>query len=145
MKYDTLSYSLKVWITSVLVAAILFQIPPLFKHISTFADILKSLSGYLIMCVFTAFFGFIFSFVTWIIFGLCILIIANLTPKPKLRSWLIFFIGILLATGTFVLIFSPFGVFDELSEYHNDIYLIPCTWVSIGLSIWYHNLNPSNP
>jgi hypothetical protein len=145
MKYDTLSYSLKVWITSVLLASMLFQIPPLFKHISTLADIPNSLFGYLIMCVFTSFLGFIFSFITWIMLWLGILIITNFTLNSKIRTWLIFFTGALLAIGTLILIFLRFGVCDVISEYHDHIYLIPCTSVSIGFAVWYHNLNPSNP
>jgi hypothetical protein len=141
MKYDTLSYSLKIWITSVLLTSILFPILLVCKNTLPFSEISKALVDYFRICLFLSFLGIISSSITWLIFWMCISIITNLTSKSKFRTWLIFITGILLALGTLISIFLYFGLFDWISDYYDDFCLISCTWISIGCAAWYYNLN----
>lgn len=133
MKYNTLTYSLKVWLTSVAAAPFL-SITILTIYDKTNFSILPEsfLSGLWMYILFTIA-GFIFSVATWVVFWLVVKVATNCVPEFSVRQWLIFIAGILLTAATFFVLFSPFR--DSLF-----LILMLCHCTCIGWGTWFYKL-----
>src|ERR1700722_8047541 len=112
MNFQPIRYSLKVWLTSVLFAPVIFFIVQIylasFKSENQFCDI----NSYLETYVLSVFVEIVFSFFTMLIFWTFVEIFIALYIKPLLRQWLIFFVGISLTVGTSAILQSPFIIDD---------------------------------
>jgi len=114
MTYRALNYSLKVWLTSVLIAPIMlfmFLVIETYLQPSTHGLTYSNTGWYL------TFWGFVE-----------VSIIFNITPL--LRKLLIFLIGVSLSIGTSALLQSPFII--------DDFFFVAmiCNTICIGLGCW---------
>ena len=113
MLQNLIFYSFKVWVTSVLVAPILYLVLRFCQNanyqIST--NVLnQELEIYIVYVVF----GGIFSFCTWLLFTLVIKIIVTFCSSIAQINYMIVVAGVLLSAGTFA-VFLPFSfnIHDE--------------------------------
>jgi hypothetical protein len=139
MKYNTFTYSLKVWLTSVVAAPLLSVIIMYLKLIPGSADGFDFIySGPELYLVFTAF-GFLFSFATWVAFWIITKAATLYVSQPVLMRWLIFAAGILLTTATFCIVF-PHDLFQVNSVFR---ILMVCNCACIGGGVWFYKLKPT--
>lgn len=131
-------YSLKIWLTSVLGAPVIYIITTQALRqtdaIMGLATVQNILDSYIILVSF----GFIFSLVTWFAFFLLVWIVASYCPS-KLQKAFIFPVGILLTGATFTLIFSTdilFTLSDTLTR------MMYANVICIGAAIWLYHLGP---
>ena len=113
MPSNSIIYSLKIWLTSVLLAPVIYIVAISFKqnHQDFSTLILDQLSIYLI-CIF---FGSFLSFFTWLLFLLSIKATTLYAYSIKQCKFIISFIGVLLTIGTFALFLSPsISIHDDL-------------------------------
>jgi len=133
MKYASLKYSLKVWLTSVVVSPALFvmvlALAGKMDLAEMFREGLRGFSFYFLMVAFS----FIFSFITWIAFLLVILVVNIHCKRHHLVKWLIFFSGMGLTAGSFLLVLGPHEIFhDEFGI------LMGANCACIGWGVWFY-------
>jgi hypothetical protein len=134
MKYYSLRYSLRVWLTSVLLAPLIYIIVQWVLSSNRFDP--DSVLGFYPIIVF---FELIFSFVTWLIFWGITELTAIFLMKKSLRKWLMFIAGISLTAGTFLLFSLPVNSFS-FNDISFDLMLSNC--FCIGIGSWYFRLGP---
>ncbi|ASU35808.1 hypothetical protein [Mucilaginibacter xinganensis] len=139
MKCNSLTYSLNIWLTSVVVAPVLFLIVTSTmkgSHLINAVDVPESIS----ICCLLMLVQLIFSLLTWLLFMLIIKAIVNLCDYERLWKPLIFITGILLTAGSFRAVFSDiFSNADEL------FYLMLCNCVCIGAGTLFYKLKSIIP
>lgn len=136
MIYTEFKYSLQVWLTSVVVAPVIFMI----CNYSAFNDVPRwqyntapdLLNGYLGIVVL----GGIFSLLTYVLFYLFIKITVNCTNSMVRIKTIISVLGVGLTLGTFQLFFS------SVSEGPKDefFYLMIGNCLCIGWCSWFYKL-----
>lgn len=135
MNDNSLQYSLKVWLTAVLVAPFIGLILALIVRPPVeIWDLTAIIPAYLLL----AFFSLVLSSPTWIMFiGFIKLILLNIEGQ-MLRKWLIFFSGILLTALTSMLFSSLIdkSPFEPEALVFTLIYA-PC----IGAGCWIYKLD----
>ncbi|WP_428330492.1 hypothetical protein [Mucilaginibacter sp.] len=137
MNVNPFLYSLKVWLSSVVVAPFFYLIIQYYVrpiHTQDIADsTLSPLSNYF----FFTFLELILSFLTWVAFTILVYIIVGLCLKHPLRIWLLFAAGIILTFATFLLIGFPIEF-----KYDDPFFYLPfCNSFCIGWGIWFYRLD----
>ena len=137
MKHNSFLYSLKVWLTSVVLSPVIYVLLLAIRQVADLREMLNTgiwmISEYIIFVVAQ----FIFSFITWILFVAVILISARISMAQTFRKWIIFFAGIGLTVATFILMLSPFDLFNDANGLINLMY---ANCFCIGWGVWYYNL-----
>ena len=133
MTYRALNYSLKVWLTSVLIAPIMlfmFLVIETYLQPSTHGLTYSNTGWYLTFYITIVLYELMFLALTMLIFWgfVEVSIIFNITPL--LRKLLIFLIGVSLSIGTSALLQSPFII--------DDFFFVAmiCNTICIGLGCW---------
>lgn len=135
MKFYSLFYSLKVWLSSVFLAPLVYLfIQWWFSSKHNYADPIFEL--YPIM----VFFELIFSFFIWAIFWGIIEISGMFLMNSLIRKWLIFIVAILLAASTFLVLCWPV-TYSSFNDIFFDVGL--CNCVCIGSGCWFFRLSPA--
>ena len=138
MVYNVFKYSLKVWLTSVVLAPVLLHLIMYYR--GEVNSLLEAFGESIVFSLFELF----FSFITWLMFSVIIMVILVLEGKQTLKIWLIFIAGVLLTIGTFLAtILSP----QDLRGNSNPVFLILmlCNCACIGWGTWFYKLKPVTP
>jgi hypothetical protein len=139
MNTNSILYSLRVWLTSVFLAPLVFVMVETFKNQSYqpgFAGFISEKATEYLGCVI---FGGIFSFFTWVIFILIIKgLITALSGYPQLKM-IIVITGVLLSAGTFA-VFLP----ESFRFYNEFFYLMSANCMCIGGGAWFYKLEIGN-
>jgi len=135
MKYASLKYSLKVWLTSVVISPALFVMVLALEGKMDLSEMfhegLLGFSFYFLMVAFS----FIFSFVTWLAFLSVILVVKIYCKRHHFVKWLIFFSGMSLTAMSFLLVLGPHEIF------HDEFGILMCAnCACIGWGVWYYRL-----
>jgi len=134
MKFYSLRYSLKVWLSSVFLSPLVYLfIQWWFSSKRIYADTIFELYPMMV------FFELLFSFFTWAIFWVIIEISGMFLMNRRIRRWLIFIFSVILATSTFMVLCWPV---TRIS--FNDIFFDVglCNCVCIGVGCWFFRLEP---
>ncbi|MET3977545.1 hypothetical protein ABIB62_000111 [Mucilaginibacter sp. UYP25] len=137
MQVNSILYSLKIWLTSVALAPLIFLVVDSFTskdYSPDFEDLVSRQLGMYLLCVVA---GSIFSFFTWVLFTLIIKgIITWFSLFPKIKI-VIAIIGVLLTIGTF-------SIFLYDKEFLNEFfYLMVSNCICIAGSSLYYKLEIS--
>ena len=93
-------YSIKMWLTSLLVAPFIYLAAFSFEYGNRAESIEELIYQNVGIYIFFLFLSVIFSFCSWLFFLLAVdIIIRNCTPRPKMK-FIISIIGVLLTVGT---------------------------------------------
>jgi len=136
----TFQYSLKVWLTSVVIAPLLFIIFTYGPQVDYCRNLQQVLSSGLFYYVFFACLELAFSLLTWLVFLLVIQLVTMCIYKPIIRRLLICIAGISLTIGNFMIVLSP----RELLNFGDGpatIVLFNC--LCIGGGVWYYKMEPT--
>lgn len=132
MTYHSLRYSLKVWLSSVFLAPLIYDIIQFFFNRSQ-PDTITNLYPVVILV------ELIFSFFTWLTFWGITVIARRFLDKRYLRRILLSVIGIILTIGTFVLITFP-NILISINDIAFSLTLSNC--ICIGIASVAFNLDP---
>jgi hypothetical protein len=135
MRSNSLLYSIKVWLTSVIIAPVIYLlIESCLKrdYYSSITDYMNEEISKYAMCVL---FGGIFSLLTWVIFLFIIKGLIASCPSSRQIKHLIAVAGVVLTAGTFAL------AMPEAFHVHNEFfYLMLANCICIAGGSWYYNL-----
>ncbi len=131
MILKSIKYSLKIWLSSVAIAPVLFL--SIEALISKTPNAFSNQFG---MYPIIAFYQAIFSFITFVIFTVIIILITNLYKGKVSVKWPVCIAGILLTVGTFAIVFFPDGVIGD----YEFFYLMLCNCACIGGGVWFYRL-----
>ncbi|MEP6610225.1 MAG: hypothetical protein ABJA76_00010 [Mucilaginibacter sp.] len=127
-----LLYSLKIWLTSVLLAPIFYLIIMDIKKFAGTQQVGPIGEMYFLLTIF----GLLFSFVTWFIFFILIMLISSYAPNEITARLIICVTGIVLVLATFMLtIFN-----HRLTNDGDFIYLVAANCICIGAGSWIYKL-----
>jgi len=132
MTYHSLRYSLKVWLSSVFLAPLIYDIIQFFFNRAQ-PDAVTNLYPVVIL------FELIFSFFTWLIFWGITVITRRFLDQRYLRRILLSVIGIILTIATFVLITFP-NIPISINDIAFSLTLSNC--ICIGIASLAFNLDP---
>lgn len=137
MTSNTFSYSLKVWLTSVVSAPLLFIFIEIFRGKLNLRGP-GILIGYIVNTwLFDAAFELFFSLATWLVFFLTIMVITRHVHALKLRTAVICLIGILFTIITFRVTLLQDGFFNDNNNY---LGLMVCNCFCIGAGSLFYKL-----
>ena len=135
MKYYTLPYSLKVWLSSVFLAPLIFlAICYCFYPKSTDSD--SIIQTYFLFTVVSG----VCSFVTWLIFWGVATLACLYIPDRLKRKLIICFLGIILTIITFLPFFLEDDMRFSLDDARISMMLFNC--LCIGAGSLFYNLGP---
>ena len=123
-----LLYSLKVWLTSVLLAPIFYLIIMNLKDFGGTQQTGAVGETYFLLIIF----GFVFSFVTWFIFFILIMLISSYAPNEITARLIICVTGIVLVLATFMLTIFNYRLIND----GDFIYLVAANCICIGAGSW---------
>src|SRR4051812_10712402 len=103
MNSNIFQYSLRVWLTSVIGAALIFLLIIMVKEPNLSESFWQATGSFLSNWLFFAGFQLLFSLATWLVFYLIILLIVRRVQNHRARRWTISITGILLTIITFKL------------------------------------------
>jgi len=133
MQSNSFVYSLKVWLTSVALAPIIYLcIEACIKknYYASFTAFLNEQIGIYVMCIL---FGGLFSLLTWLLFFVIIKFVIIYLNRAWGIKYLLSLIGALLTIGTFAIFFPVLDVHTEF------FYLMVANCICIsGGSLYYH-------
>jgi hypothetical protein len=133
MTSTTFLYSLKVWLSSVAAAPLMFAFVIVLEKSSGIASYRDNLASQLSLYPIMLFFELLFSFITWLLFMLITATIVYFC-SIKLQKLLIPIACILLTIGTFrIALFN--GGFGGDSEF---LWLMVCNCICIGAGSWFY-------
>jgi hypothetical protein len=135
MIYYSLSYSLKVWLSSVFLAPLIFIATDYCLHPKS-TDLDSMIQIYFIITVLTG----VFSIVTWLIFWGIAVLACNYIPDRVKRKLTMCFSGILLTVITFLILFLQDGMRASLNNPITHMILFNC--LCIGAGSLFYNLGP---
>ena len=117
MQSNSFSYSLKVWLTSVTVAPVIFYSidASTNRYYPNFGNHLSNEFPFLIICIILC--G-VFSFLTWVLFLFIIKGLIASCPSPPLIKHLIAVTGVVLTAGTFA------SAMPEAFNVHNGFFYL---------------------
>jgi hypothetical protein len=136
MIQNSFKYSLKLWLTSVFVAPVLFLVLVLFQKGVHDSEFLKSIPESIFMYVMLLGFEVKSSVTVWIIFTAITAFNLLFSFKTRLREWLIVLAGILLCIGASMVKVSPIGFFGKT----DDFSLMLCNCACIVWRVWLYKL-----
>lgn len=125
-------YSLKVWLTSVLLAPIFYLIIMRVKDIGGTQHTGPVGEMYFLLIIF----GFLFSFLTWLVFFISIMLITSYAQNEITARLMVCIIGVAMVLATFMLtIFN-----HKLTNDDDFIYLVAANCLCIGAGSWIYKL-----
>jgi hypothetical protein len=136
MKSNSFIYSIKVWLTSVAIAPVIYLlIESCLKrdYYPSITDYMNEEISKYAMCVL---FGGIFSLLTWVLFFLIIKGIILFYPSADQVKYVIIVLGVLLTTATFAVFLPP--VFNVHNEF---FYLMLANCICIAGGSWFYKLD----
>jgi hypothetical protein len=136
MTINTLTYTLKVWLTSISIAPVSFVVLLFYNDPSRFeTSIIALLDAVIGMYLAIVLLEFLFSLIPCLFFLLIVnsIVMSSITEKNKI--WIILFVGISLSTATCLLI----NGFIESDSAPLTLEIINCIY--IGSCIWYYRSN----
>lgn len=142
MFFKSFIYSLKVWLTSVVIIPLIFLISVSFGQNLSKENIYEQIyrSAYLYGQILVI--ELIASFITWVVFLIIIQLTVIYCNTRIIRLSIISISGIFLTIGTFLLILPPsaYTVFNIISDNGG---LLVCTCFCIGAGSWFYKLDLS--
>jgi len=139
MNSNIFQYSLRVWLTSVIGAALAYVLITAFKEPNLSQSFWPATGSFLSDWFFFAGFQLLFSLATWLIFYLIILFIVRRVQNHRTRLWVISAIGVMLTVITFKLTLLQDGLFNDNSGF---AYLMIANCFFIGAGSWFYELRP---
>lgn len=137
MNFRALLYSIKIWLTSVVISSLALSAFILFEPGANSSGLLTDLAACAALGLRIAIFELLFSFFTWVAFALVILILIRFSIQPLTLKWIIFGCGVILSAGSCVAIFLQLGMFD--GTFLAPVIIISNT-VCIGTFTWIYKL-----
>lgn len=132
MKYS-FYYSLKVWLFSVFLAPLIYIIAESIYNPGAFIS-----EPAIEIYILTVLFELAFSFITWLIFWMIIVIAIKYLSNKIIIKWLIFILGIILTVLTFISLSSGENPFS-FHDIYWGIMLYNC--LCIGIGTWLFGLS----
>ena len=129
MTSNTFSYSLKVWLTSVVSAPILFLLIEISRGKLSWQAPGVIIGSVFNMCLFYAAFELFFSLLTWLLFYIVISVLVRYILRPRLRMTIIALAGIVFTIITFRVTLLQDGFFNDNNNY---LGLMICNCFCIG-------------
>src|ERR1700748_2569558 len=117
MNSNIFQYSLRVWLTSVAGAALVYVLISMFKEPNLSQSFWPAVGSFLSDWLFFAGLQLLFSIATWLVFYLIILLIVKRIRNHRTRLWTILITGIVLAIITFKLTLLQDGLFNNNSGF----------------------------
>ncbi|BAU53298.1 hypothetical protein MgSA37_01465 [Mucilaginibacter gotjawali] len=143
MLTHVIKYSLKIWLTSVFAAPILFYIS-LICWVSTYRSNAVALFPWaFLIYIGMVFAQLVFSLLIWIIFTGVILAVIRIPTTGITKTIIIFVTGLLLTAGPFVavIILLDFNNEDSGLAYT----LMACNCACVGFGVWFYKLKLLQP
>ncbi|MBS1530899.1 MAG: hypothetical protein JSU01_11360 [Bacteroidetes bacterium] len=134
MNYNSLKYSARVWLSTIAFAPAIFCAGVFFDKSAGGNQASTFVTFYLLF----AFYEFVFSLITWLVFWIIVELITWLIGSNIIRKTLLTFVSVALTVATFR-IFPLFESFS-LSDSFCDLMLINCA--CIGLGCWLFTPEP---
>jgi len=136
MTYYSLPYSLKVWLSSVFLAPLIFIATDYCFHPKS-TDLDSIIQTYFLFTIVSG----VFSFVTWLIFWWAATLACYYIPDRIKRKLIICFAGIILTIINFLIV----SLEDDMgiSLDHTIIYIIIPYCLCIGAGSLFYNLGPN--
>ncbi|MDO3641602.1 hypothetical protein [Mucilaginibacter sp. L3T2-6] len=129
MTSNTFLYSLRVWLTSVVTAPILFILIEICRGRLSWQTPEVTIGSVINIWLFYAAFELFFSLATWFLFYIVITILARHILRPHLRMTIIFITGVLFTIVTFRVTLLQDGFFNDNNNY---LGLMICNCFCIG-------------
>lgn len=139
MNSNIFQYSLRVWLTSVVGAALVYVLIVLVKEPNISQSFWPAAGSFFSDWLFFAGFQLLFSLATWLIFYLTILVIVRRVHRHRNRLWMISATGILLTVITFKVTLLQGSWFHDNSGF---AYLMLADCFFIGAGSWVYELRP---
>ena len=139
MNSNIFQYSLRVWLTSVIGAALVFLLITMVKEPNLSQSFWQAIGSFLSDWLFFAGFQLLFSLATWLVFYLAILLIVRRVHNHRTRLWIISAVGIVLTIVTFKLTLLQGGWFNNNRGF---AYLMLANCFFIGAGSWFYELRP---
>ena len=139
MNSNIFQYSLRVWLTSVVGASLVYMFITTIKEPNLSQSFWPAIGTFLSDWLFFAGFQLLFSLATWLVFYIFILLIVRRVHNHRTRLWTISIAGILLTIITFKLAVLQDGLFNNNSSF---AYLMIANCFFIGAGSWFYELRP---
>jgi len=139
MNSNIFQYSLRVWLTSVVGAALVFVLITIVKEPNLSQSFWQAISSFFSDWLFFAGFQLLFSIATWLVFYVVILLLVKRIHNHRTRLWTISIAGIVLTLITFKLTLLQEGLFNDNSGF---AYLMIANCFFIGSGSWFYELRP---
>jgi uncharacterized membrane protein len=133
-------YSLKVWLTSILLSPVIFVLLLAVTQSVNIKELLKQGTELIALYLLYVAAQLAMSFLVWLAFWLIIRVIANIPCTIQLQKGLILFAGMILTIVSFTTVLSCFGMLNDGSGFINLMY---ANCFCIGWGVWYYDLNPA--
>jgi hypothetical protein len=135
MKYASLKYSLKVWLTCVAVAPLIFILFLTLQNASPsdFGETTWSVENYMTFIVFET----CFSLPTWGIFWFLVIAAKRCFKNIYQTKFALFLGGIFLTVATFFVFMGPADFFASPADM---FYLMWANGLCIGAGVWFYRL-----
>src|SRR4051812_35250885 len=115
MNSNIFQYSLRVWLTSVVGASLVYLLIITIKEPNLSQSFWPATGTFLSDWLFFAGFHLLFSLATWLLFYLLILLIVRRLQNHRTRLWVISATGVVLTIVTFKLTVLQDGLFNDSS------------------------------
>jgi len=139
-----IDYTLKIWLTCILVAPVIFLLILLIKNYTLITDFLQLITFGLLLYSGLVILQILFSFITLLIFIAVVRLVLFVPVDGIVKTIMICIAGIVLTSATFFVTILHEKTFVEWSngEFFN---LMFCDCICIGFGVWYYKLeNYSN-
>lgn len=137
MTFNIFKYTLKVWLSSVACAPLLYVIIMFFKGGITGQGFRETVSSVISLWSFYAILELFFSAATWLVFSITVILLVRYIPNEGKRIWATFGSGILLTVITFRVTLLQDGFFNDNSIF---IYMMLSNCFFIGAATWFYRL-----
>jgi len=139
MNSNIFQYSLRVWLTSVVGAALAFVLITIVKEPNLSQNFWQATGSFFSDWFFFAGFQLLFSIATWLVFYVIMLLIVKRIRNHRSRLWTISITGIVLTIITFKLTLLQDGLFNDNSGF-TYLMISNCFFISTGS--WFYELRP---
>lgn len=137
MNSNIFQYSLRVWLTSVVGAALAFVLITIVKEPNLSQNFWQATGSFFSDWFFFAGFQLLFSIATWLVFYVIMLLIVKRIRNHRSRLWTISITGIVLTIITFKLTLLQDGLFNDNSGF-TYLMISNCFFISTGS--WFYEL-----
>jgi hypothetical protein len=144
MLSSIIKYSLKIWLTSVMVAPLSFLMIEFIQEYPPRQDIVELFSSGITVYAALMLFHLIFSAITWFVFTAVIGLVVLIPANTGLKTCIIFIAGVLLTAGTFFATILPINAY-QLMQDKELIILMACNCLCIGGGVWFYKLKLPQP